>query len=108
MANDTKLYTGKTGTGGALTTSGDATDWVLVSKGDVLAIVIPAGITGTVNVEKSFDGVNAETPVLTADDGTTNFASGANMEYGSDVTEYIRVIATTVTSGSATPKIKRN
>lgn len=91
----------------AVTATNDATDWVLIQPGDALAISIPTGITGTVNVERSLDNSAAE-GVLAAQDGTTNFATGAQLTYKSDVSEWIRIKAALVSSGSATVKIKRN
>lgn len=91
----------------AVTTTNDATDWVLMEKGDQARISIPSGITGTVNVESSFDGSTAE-GVMVADDGSSNFSAGAQMHYVSEVREFIRIKAPTVSAGSATVKIRRN
>lgn len=91
----------------ALAASNDATEWVEMGKDDSLRISIPAGITGTVNVESSFDGSTAEGKIA-AEDGSTNFAAGAQLQYRSGVREWIRVKAPTVSSGSATVKMRRN
>lgn len=91
----------------ALAASNDATDWVEIGVDDSLRISIPAGITGTVNVESSFDGSTAEGKIA-AEDGSTNFAAGAQLQYRSGVREFIRVKAPTVSGGSATITIRRN
>jgi hypothetical protein len=91
----------------AIAATNDVSDWVELQPGDGVRISIPAGITGTVNVESSFDGSTAE-GVIAAEDGSTNFAAGYQLTFTAATREYLRVKGTLVTSGSATVKIRRN
>ncbi len=90
-----------------LAASNDATDWVEVLPEDSLRISIATGLTGTINIESSFDGSTALTPPLEIN-GITDFSGGAQLSYTSGCREHIRIKAPTVSSGSAVVAIRRN
>ena len=90
----------------AISTTNDATAWVDLDAGEGCAIVIPSGIVGVVRIQRSFDG-GTTTFNLTDDSGVSDFVAGAQLDYIATSSQKLRIIATTVTSGSATVFIKR-
>lgn len=90
----------------AITTTNDATDWLDIDVNEPCSIVIPAGLTGVVRIQRSFDG-GTTTFNLTDDAGVSDFVAGAQLDYVATSSQKIRIIATTVTAGSATAFIKR-
>lgn len=90
----------------AITTTNDATDWVELSPGERCSISIPTGITGVVRLQRSFDG-GTTNHNITDDSGLSDFSGGAQLDYIASSSHQIRIIATSVTSGSATVLIKR-